>query len=294
MKQPIVIEVEPQLKPPCRPSGHSSTFRRTVHSSHGGRAVAYSDVENREPDRGDREGCARPLSSWTSTCLGSVNGKRFNRDDVLLFRSPSRAVNREAGVRNGKMVDPIALRVGAFDSWLQAAEGMAHPVGPEPRSAGSPTARAASTVSVTRSAKPTVERELTSRISSRRRWSSRSRPDRSARPGLRARKLPAGGHGKMRQRFVTRQFGWRGAAHSRSTTPGQSIETIRYARRNGNHRIAASRCSGRRTAEHEDGRWRAGSLETPRGPLPQRGLDITRRLLARRRETLRRRLAPRR
>ena len=46
MKQPIVIEVEPQLKLLAETfRALLDDVRRTVHSSHGGRAVAYSDVE---------------------------------------------------------------------------------------------------------------------------------------------------------------------------------------------------------------------------------------------------------
>ena len=267
MKQPIVIEVEPQLKLLAETfRALLDDVRRTVHSSHGGRAVAYSDVEGLIGSRTaaiERAAHAATLSSLDIDVPRVViNGKRFNRlgrSETTFYSSAGevrveRCTYREAGVRNGKMVDPIALRVGAFDSWLpKAAEGMAHLMqqgtAREAERTGATIGRLAYSASsfdrvghqvgeAYRGTRADIEDQLTEKMvipeSAR---SVSVSLDRVSVPMEEERKRPRGRPRKdAPKRFVTRQYrmAWCGTL-TLHDADGQSIETIRYgAMPNGN------------------------------------------------------------
>ena len=132
MKDTILIEVAPQLKP------LADTFRALVAETEaavdairGSRAMDYVGIEASlaeaaaAMERAGHEcvlGTAVPsparirVGGRTYRRLAATNGHYKTKAGVVTIERP---LYREEGVRNGETVDPVALRVGAIaDGWL--------------------------------------------------------------------------------------------------------------------------------------------------------------------------------
>jgi len=137
----ILIEVPQDLKPLAVAfSGLIEKVSSAEKHQRGGRAVAYQDIEVEfeeavaEIERAAHAATLAFLDVDAERIL--VQGKAYNRigrQEGVYFSVAgevrvARAVYREAGVRNGKLFDPIANRVGAVgNGWLpKAARGIAH------------------------------------------------------------------------------------------------------------------------------------------------------------------------
>ena len=140
MNKRIVIEVEENLKPLADAFELLlERVRKTVKSNPDGRVVSYVNIE-----QAFEEQCAALERASHSVALASldmdvprvsIGGKVFNRlgrSEATYFSTAGpvrvkRCLYREAGVRNGKTADPVALRIGAVGGWLpKAAQGMAY------------------------------------------------------------------------------------------------------------------------------------------------------------------------
>ena len=140
MNKRIVIEVDANLKPLA--DAVERLIEDVIESTTanpGGRSVPYVETEKRfERRTADIERAAHAIalaSLDVDVPRVSVGGKLYNRlgrSETSYFSAAGpvrleRCTYREAGVRNGKMIDPIALRIGATNSWLpKAAQAMAH------------------------------------------------------------------------------------------------------------------------------------------------------------------------
>lgn len=188
----IVIEVEPNLKPLVDVfEGLLDNVRGTVKSNPGGRAVSYAETE-----RIFERACAALECGAHAVALDSldidvprvsIGGNvfdRIGRSEATFFTMAGtvrieRCLYREAGVRNGKTVDPIALRIGAIGEWLpRAAQGMAYLV---QQGTERPISGGSSKITPPRTSSARRDRSWTSGTSAR---SSRPRPriSRPARP----------------------------------------------------------------------------------------------------------------
>ena len=115
-------------------------LRETLHRTGGGKALDYGEVEQLMAEAAatvEREG-HRPILQALDVDSPTVEigGKQYSR--VGRFQATyytmagpveiERALYRECGVRNGKTVDPVSLRVGAVGAgWLPStAQAMAH------------------------------------------------------------------------------------------------------------------------------------------------------------------------
>jgi hypothetical protein len=141
MKKRIVIEVEEDLKSLAEAFEELLDRVRTAKANdRGGRSVSYEEIERafgEETAKLERAAHAATLAELdVDTARVSIRGKSFyriGRAEGTYYTLAGevrveRCLYRESGVRNGKTVDPIAVRVGAIgNGWLpEAARGMAH------------------------------------------------------------------------------------------------------------------------------------------------------------------------
>ena len=132
LKTPIVIKVDAALKPLAEAfQSLLAAVKESQSKALLGCSVDYQAVEalvtaaTGELERAGHESILRSMIPTSDRI--EVRGKTYSRVAVKLgcYRSMSgpvsfeRPLYREVGIRNGKVVDPIALRVGAIgEGWL--------------------------------------------------------------------------------------------------------------------------------------------------------------------------------
>lgn len=137
----IVIEVPRNLKPLADAfSGLIAKVASAEKHQRGGRAVSYQDVE---VEFGEAAADIERAAHMATLAFLDVDAERISvkgtiynrigRQEGVYFSTAGeirveRTLYRKAGVRNGKVFDPIARRVGAIgNGWLpKAARGIAH------------------------------------------------------------------------------------------------------------------------------------------------------------------------
>lgn len=137
----MVIQVPEELKGlGVVMSGVVAEVMETLRRTGGGKALDYSEVEHLVAEaaaRVEREGHRAILQALdVDSPAVEIGGRRYCRvgrcqATYYTMAGPvevDRALYRECGVRNGKTVDPVSLRVGAVGGgWLPStAQAMAH------------------------------------------------------------------------------------------------------------------------------------------------------------------------